>query len=86
MLEIDKSEREELCVCVFLCKSNLRKCLFLLSAAAEQEISPTSNGTSSTTDETASKKRKITGTKRIEFETAYARVASWLHSTSKTQI
>jgi hypothetical protein len=52
---------------------------FFFVIADEQETNSSSSGT----EETASKKRKITGTKRIEFETAYAKVAAWLHNTSK---
>lgn len=53
--------------------------IFFFVIADEQETNSSSSGT----EETASKKRKITGTKRIEFETAYAKVAAWLHNTSK---
>ena len=56
---------------------NILEIFFVI--ADEQETNSSSSGT----EETASKKRKITGTKRIEFETAYAKVAAWLHNTSK---
>jgi len=41
------------------------------------------HGDVSTPDENASKKRKMSGTKRIEFETALAKISHWISSNSK---